>query len=86
MKQVTLALAFMVAVSSPLFAKDVVKRQPAAPAAKARMVKPAERPVLDQFKTQSIAPASNQTGGNASAPRRERSGIEINPWVVPNFL
>ena len=85
MKQVALALAVVMAVSSPLFAKDAVK-QPVAPAAKTRMVKPAERPVLDQFKTQSIAPASNQTDGNAPAPRRERSGIEINPWVVPNFL
>ncbi|MFI0842396.1 hypothetical protein [Mesorhizobium sp. IMUNJ 23232] len=81
MKQVALALAVMVAVSSPLFAMDTVKQPPAAPTAKTRVVKPAERPVLDQFKTQSIDPAPN---GNAPAPRR--SGIEINPWVVPNFL
>jgi len=86
MKKVALALAVMVAVSSPLFAEDVAKQQPATPAAKARIVKPAERPVLDQFKTQSIAPASTRTDGNAPAPHRERSGIEINPWVVPNFL
>ncbi|MEQ1952350.1 hypothetical protein [Mesorhizobium sp. CN2-181] len=86
MKQVALALAVMVAVSSPLFAKDAVKQQPEAPAAKTRVVKPVERPVLDQFKTQSIDPVPKRTGGNAPAPRGERSGIEINPWVVPNFL
>lgn len=85
MKQVALALAVMVAVSSPLFAKDAVK-QPAASVAKTHVVKPAARPVLDQFKTQSIDPVPNQAGGNAPTPRRERSGIEINPWVVPNFL
>lgn len=84
-KQVALALVVTVAVSSPLFAMDTVKQQPA-PAAKTRVAKPAERPVLDQFKTQSIKPAPKQAGGNAPAPRRERSGIEINPWVVPNFL
>lgn len=86
MKQVALALAVIVTVSSPLFAKDTVKQPPAVPAARARVIKPAERPVLDQFKTQSIAPASTRTDGNTPAPRRERSGIEINPWVVPNFL
>ncbi|WP_442581337.1 hypothetical protein ACSBOB_04875 [Mesorhizobium sp. ASY16-5R] len=86
MKQFALALAVLLAASSPLIAKECVKKPKAPPAATTQVVKPAQRPVLDQFKTQSIAPASNEAAGTASAPRRERSGIEINPWVVPNFL
>jgi hypothetical protein len=86
MKQFALALAIVLAASSPLLAKDRVKQPKTAPAATTQMVKPAQRPVLDPFKTQSIAPASNEAAKNAPAPRRERSGIEINPWIVPNFL
>lgn len=85
-KQAVLVLAIILAVSSPLLAKGAVKAQPEAPVAKGRTVKPAERPVLDRFKTQSIKPSSNRTKGDTSAPRKERSGIELNPWVVPNFL
>jgi hypothetical protein len=81
MKKIALAVALVLGATGSVLAG------PAGTAAeKAPVQRPvaAERPVLDQTSTQSIAP---KTGSPAApAKPRIRSGIEVNPWIVPGFL
>ncbi|MDQ6437772.1 DUF680 domain-containing protein [Mesorhizobium sp. LHD-90] len=81
MKKLVFALGMTLAVSAPAMAASTAKKEPA-PAA--RVEKPVKKPVLDQIRTHSIAPAT-ATGNATPAPHRQRSGIEVNPWIVPNF-
>lgn len=84
MKKLALALAVVMAASSPLFAGQATKKQVRSPAAQPQVAKQANKPALDQTRTFSIEPMP----GEAAAPAkpRARSGIEVNPWIVPNFM
>ncbi|PSJ57281.1 hypothetical protein [Kumtagia ephedrae] len=82
MKKLALAFALLLGTSGPLLADTAAKD--AGKAATPRTVT-ADRPVLDQTKTRSIRQAQEPADTAAPAKRRVRSGIEINPWIVPSF-
>lgn len=81
MKRLVLALAMVAVASGPLFAGEKHVKQPPAATRPAEMPK---RPLLDQMKTFSIR---RDTGVATQPPATPpvRSGIEVNPWIVPSF-
>lgn len=81
MKRLVFALAAVVVTSGPSLAGEARAKQ--APVAASQVV-PSPRPLLDQMKTFSIR---RDTGAARQTPAepRVRSGIEVNPWIVPSF-
>lgn len=81
MKRFVYALAAIVLASGPSLASEARLKQ--APAAASPVV-PSVRPLLDQMKTFSIR-RDTDAAKQAPAEPRVRSGIEVNPWIVPSF-
>ena len=80
MKRFVFALAAVVLASGPTLASEARVKQ--APVASQAM--PSARPLLDQMKTFSIR-HDTDAAKQAPAEPRVRSGIEVNPWIVPSF-
>lgn len=82
MKRLIISLAVVATASGPLLAGEApVKQSPAVDSSQAATPR---RPLLDRMKTYSIH-RDAETAGHATAEPRVRSGIEVNPWIVPSF-
>ncbi len=77
MKRFVVTLIMVVAASSSLAGEITAKQTPVA----ASKEETSKRPLLDQIKTYSIR---RDTDAVRPEPR-VRSGIEVNPWIVPSF-
>lgn len=82
MKRLIMSLAMAAAASGPSLAGETpVKQSPAVDSSQAATPR---RPLLDRMKTFSIY-RDAETAGHGTAEPRVRSGIEVNPWIVPSF-
>lgn len=91
MKRIAFALATLLVAQGTLLAKDL----PAAPADTSRKIQATRQvaqPELDQTLTGSIKRSMTSrkdrlaaTADKGADERRELSGIEVNPWIVPSF-